>query len=187
MTRRRERAPLSLGLRWLTGGALLACGDGAGPGSPGPLPADVAVTFVVAGIAEEIRRVDIAVTPRGGQPILGSFQTSVTDRLTLRVPRGDSLNAFARGFDAQNQIVYMGETYFHVRDSAPQVVPIRLEYKGPHVPLGAQRVQNTMTPQVAPRRLNSAGKLAALACTSTASRFAAGSIWSRLMVPVVPI
>lgn len=117
------------------GAAAAGCADGTSPDGAEAAPAEAAVTFVVSGIAIEIRRVDIAVSGWGFPPVLGSFNTPPADRITLMVPLGDSLNAFARGFDEGNQILYIGETYFDVPDPTPRTVHIQLGYKGPHIPV----------------------------------------------------
>jgi len=92
------------------------------------------VTFAVAGIVPPVWRVDVTVNGREIQPLYGSFETAVTDRVTLTVPAGDSLNAFARGFEGDSVILYIGDTWFDVTDSSPQTVTINLKYKGPHAP-----------------------------------------------------
>lgn len=92
------------------------------------------VTFVVTGIVPEVWRVDIAVNGRYIDALFGSFETADTDRVTIPVPQGDSLNAFARAFEGDSVILYIGEAYFNVRGNNPIEVPIALNYKGPHAP-----------------------------------------------------
>lgn len=92
------------------------------------------VTFVVSNL-DSVIRVDVTVNGRDMDALYGTFQTATTDRLTMTVPAGDSLNAFARGFDTDTVILYIGDTYFDVREESPQIVRIRLGYKGPH-PVG---------------------------------------------------
>jgi hypothetical protein len=92
------------------------------------------VTFVVTGVEPEVFRVDIAVNGRDIEPVLGSFLTDSTDRVMMHVPPGDSLNAFARAFESDTIISYIGESYFDVTTNAPLEVIVVLKYKGPHAP-----------------------------------------------------
>ena len=107
------------------------------PAEPEPAPSTPftsEITFVVSPLPPEVIKVDVAVNGREMEPLNGTFDPTLTDRVTLRVPAGDSINAFARAFHDINTIQYIGETYFDVTNPMPKQVPIRLEFKGAHWP-----------------------------------------------------
>ena len=112
-----------------------ACGEvTVGPEQKSPPPFYAPVTFVVDSIVPQVWRVDIVVNNRDVDPLYGSFETALTDRVTMQVPAGDSLNAFARAFDGDSIILYIGEAYFDVKSRQALEVHVPLNYKGPHAP-----------------------------------------------------
>jgi hypothetical protein len=133
------RRPLGGGGWWWAIAAMATLGwaCSSGPQEPGPSPTTdytADVTFVVKGIVPEVWKVDIAVNGPDMDPVDGTFETALTDRVTLRIPAGDSLNAFARAFEGTDTILYIGESYFDVGSPSPQIVEIQLNFKGQHWP-----------------------------------------------------
>lgn len=92
------------------------------------------VTFIVTGIEPQIWRVDLVVNSREMDPVLGTVDTETTDRITLQIPPGDSINAFARAFEVDTIISFIGESYFSVKTREPIEVVVPLKVKGSHAP-----------------------------------------------------
>lgn len=118
---------------------VLACGgSGTGP-EPGSNDAGrpVQVLFVMDTIPNDVVRIDLVVTGEGMDPVNGSLVAADgEDRITLTVVEGKERNVFARGFDTDAQILYMGERYFDVQSGSSPLVRVPLNYKGVHFPDG---------------------------------------------------
>lgn len=126
--------------RWsvVIGLVLTAC-NGGDPVDPPPgdgrgVPS-ADVTFVFDAVPDSVVRIDIAVTGSEMSQINGSFDpTSGADRVTITVPLGDRRNAFARGFNAENLINYIGEVNFALTEETPVLFHVPFNYKGEHFP-----------------------------------------------------
>lgn len=115
--------------------AAVSCSGATNPDENDELNRMAQVTVIVTGIVPELVRVDVAVTKPGVETVNGTFDTPGTNRVTMAVPLGDSLNAFARGFDGANVIQYIGDRYFDVNSQNPMEISVELKFKGPHLPI----------------------------------------------------
>lgn len=120
---------------------LTGCG-GSGTG-PDPDPSvsarTVQVLFVMDTIPLDVVRIDLIVTGEGMDAVNGSVMAADgEDRVTLSIAEGPERNVFARGFDDQAQLLYMGERYFDVMAGESPLIRVPLNYKGVHFPEGAQ-------------------------------------------------
>lgn len=114
--------------------AAIACSGPVDPDDELRLGPMAQVTVMVKNIVPEVVRVDVAVTKPGVTTVNGSFDTPGSDRIVMAVPLGDSLNAYARGFDTDNVIQYIGDTYFDVESQTAKAISVTLAFKGPHLP-----------------------------------------------------
>jgi len=134
-----DRVPLNVGgaAIWFIAFVVscLGCGGETTSVDGKPPPSFTApVTFIVTGIEPEILRVDLVINSRDMDPVFGSVDADTTDRVTLFIPPGDSINAFARAFEVDTVISYIGETYFSVQTRQPMEVVVPLKVKGSHAP-----------------------------------------------------
>ncbi len=128
------RATIIAACLWVVVAVVGCGGDVTTPNETGRPAFHASVTFVVDSIVPTVWRVDIVVNNKDIEPVHGSFETALSDRVTMRVPPGDSLNAFARAFDGDTVILYIGEAYFDVKTTDDMDVRIPLKYKGAHAP-----------------------------------------------------